>query len=625
MNSVGLRDLVGHAVEQRTFVRAAAILAQLLRDEPTASNASYVVSRFEEIRSQLELKPCRVALLRSFVIEPVIPFLRARCFAAGIDAAVHVGTFNAYAQDLLDAESPLYRFAPDIGILAVRTADVVPALWDQVSDFGPEEIQGVVERTLADFRLWIKAFRHHAQAHLIVHTLELPTFAARGVLDSQQAFGQKEAIARINQGLQRLAEETPGTYIFDYDALVARYGRVRWHDQHRALTIRMPIVADGLMHLADEYMRFIRPLTGKICKALVVDLDNTLWGGVVGEDGMHGIQLGVDYPGCAYQALQRAILDLFRRGIILAICSKNNEEDALEAIAKHPGMLLRPEHFAAVRINWDDKVENLRRLADELEIGLDAIAFLDDNPAEREAVCRELPEVSVIDLPTDPVLYAQTLRECPIFERLVLSTEDQNRGRYYAEQRLRRDLHRSAPSLEEFYMSLQMRAEIATADRSDLARIAQLTQKTNQFNLTTRRRTEQELVQLTADPHVRILSMRFNDRFGDCGLVGAAIWRRNGDGCEIDTFLLSCRAIGRTAETALLACLSEQARRDGGARLIGWYLPTKKNTVAKDFYARHGFSLMREEAGESRWEFHLTHGDIAVPRWIDCAWTSREP
>jgi len=618
MSIVGLRDLVGHAIEQRTYARASAMLAQLLREEPTASNASYVVSCFEKLRPQLELKPCRVALLRSFVIEPLIPFLRARCFTAGIDAAVHVGTFNAYAQDLLDAESPLYRFAPDIAILAVRTADVSPALWDRASDLGGEEIHQVVESTLADFRLWIQAFRRHSQAHLIVQTLELPPFSARGVLDSQQAVGQKEALYRINQGLQRLAQENPGTYVLDYDALVARYGRLRWHDQHRALTIRMPIVADGLLHLADEYMRFIRPLTGKICKALVVDLDNTLWGGVVGEEGLEGIQLSVDYPGSAYQAVQRAILDLSRRGIILAICSKNNEDDALAALATHSGMVLRPEHFAAVKINWDDKVENLRRIADELEIGLDAIAFLDDSPAEREAVRSELPEVVVFDLPADPGFFGQTLRECPVFERLVLSSEDQNRGRYYAEQRQRRELHRSSDSLEEFYVSLQMRAEICTGDRSTLARIAQLTQKTNQFNLTTRRRSEQELAQLAADPHVRILSMRFTDRFGDYGLVGAAISRRNGDECEIDTLLLSCRAIGRTAETALLACLAAQARREGATRLMGSYLPTKKNVVAKDFYARHGFALANEEAGGSRWEFDLTRGDIIVPPWIEC-------
>src|SRR5713101_700323 len=379
----------------------------------------------------------------------------------------------------------------------------------------------------------------------------------------------------------------------------------------------MPIAADGLIHLADEYLRFIRPLTGKIAKALVVDLDNTLWGGAVGEEGLDGIQLGTDYPGSAYYSTQRAILDLYRRGVILAICSKNNEDEALEAVAKHPGMVLRPEHFAAFQINWDAKVENLRRIADELDIGLDAIAFLDDNPAEREAVRSQLPEVSVIDLPVDPVLYAQTLQECSLFERLALSTEDEKRGRYYAEQRLRRELQRGARSLEDFYVSLQMKAEILIADRSTLPRIAQLTQKTNQFNLTTRRRTEQELAQLTADPQVRIFCMRFNDRFGDYGLVGAAICRSDGDGCEIDSFLLSCRAIGRTAETALLACLSEQARRDSAARLIGWYLPTKKNAVARDFYATHGFSLVKEEAGGSRWEFDLSQGEIAVPSWID--------
>lgn len=615
--STGLRDLVHRAVEQRSYRRAAALLAQLLDEEPTASTASYAVSRFTEMRAHLDLVPCRVAVLRSFTLEPVIPFLRARCFAAGIDATVHVGGFNLYAQELLDPGSPLDEFAPDVGILAVRTADVVPSLWDDFTSLPTAEVDEVVEKTLADFRLWVEAFRRRTLAHLIVHTLELPAYSAGGVLDRQQTFGQQEAIQRINLGLHQFALEHPGIYLLDYDALVARYGRLRWQDQRRWLTVRLPIVAEGLIQLADEWMRFIRPLTGKVCKALVVDLDDTLWGGVVGEDGLEGIQLGVEYPGAAYRACQRAILDLYHRGVILAVCSKNNREDALEVLSKHPGMLLRPEHFAAMRINWDDKVENLRQIAQELNIGLDTMAFLDDSSVEREAVRSQLPEVAVIDLPDDPMLYGRALRESPLFERLALFEEDAVRGRYYTEQRQRSELQRSARSLEEFYASLQMRTEIAPADRPALARVAQLAQKANQFNLTTRRRTEQDLLQLTQDPRVRVLAMWLSDRFGDSGLVGAAIVCREGDCCEIDTFVLSCRAIGRTVETALLARVADDARREGAARLRGWFLPTKKNAVARDFYARHGFGLVKEDPAGSLWEFDLVRGDIAIPAWID--------
>ncbi len=612
-----LRDGIQSAIEKRSYQRAAILLSQLLREQPTANTASYVVSRFGELRPHLHLAKYRLAVLRSFTVEPVIPFLQALCFTAGLDVTVHVGDYNAYAQELLDPGSSLYKFEPDIVILAVRTPDVMPALWDRFADLPETEVNRIAESTMAGFRCWIEKFRSRSHAHLIVHNLEVPAYLASGVLAAQRAAGQKEAIQRLNQELQQFSPQQSGVYILDYDGLVARYGRLRWYDECKAITMRMPIAADCQIHLAKEYMRLVRPLTGKICKALVVDLDNTLWGGVIGEDGLEGIQIGQDYPGAAYRACQRVILDLYQRGVTLAICSKNNPADALEVLEKHPDMLLRPEHFAAVRINWADKVDNLRQIASELNIGLDALAVLDDSPVERESIRNTLPEVYVIELPADPMLYAQALRECPVFERLSLSEEDKERGGYYAEQRQRVELQQAASSIEEFYYSLQMKADIAQASPLTLPRIAQLTQKTNQFNLTTRRYSDQQLFQLMQDPSIRILSLRLADRFGDSGIIGVAITRTAGDTCEIDTFLLSCRAIGRTVETALLACLAEQARRGDAKQLTGCYIPTKKNAPARDFYPRHGFTLITEQQGSSLWSFDLTQGQIGAPPWIE--------
>ena len=207
--------------------------------------------------------------------------------------------------------------------------------------------------------------------------------------------------------------------------------------------------------MAQEWLRFLVPISGKIAKALVVDLDNTLWGGVIGEDGLAGIKLGPEYPGAAYQAVQRAMLDLTRRGILLAICSKNNLEDALEVLEKHRDMLLRPQHFAALRINWNDKTQNLREIASELNIGIDALAFLDDNPAEREQVRASLPEITVIELPENPFAYADALRDCPSFERLALSPEDQQRTEMYAGQRERARKEEQFQSKEDFYRFLE--------------------------------------------------------------------------------------------------------------------------------------------------------------------------
>jgi len=610
------REEIDRLISAGELAKAHSLLAQLWSENPGPALAGYVVSHFEKLRSTLAPTSCRVAILRSFTIEPIIPLLRAAAAVNRIDLTMHVGDFNAYAQELLDQNSSLYHFEPDMVVLAVQTRDIAPDLWRNFTSLSPDEITAVVDQVISNFRTWIQAFRLNSQAHLILHNLEIPLMPANGILDAQPAISQVETIRRINGELAGLAREYTGVYVLDYDALVARHGRASWRDERKWLTVRLPIAANYLVHMANEWLRFIHPLAGKVCKALVTDLDNTLWGGVIGEDGIGGIKLDSEYPGAAYQALQQVMLDLYQRGIILAISSKNNLADAMEVLEHHPHMLLRPHHFAALRINWNDKAQNLREIAIELNIGLDAIAFLDDNPVEREWVRDQLPEVTVIDLPDDPMGYGQALRNNPVFERLNVSAEDRQRGRYYAEQRLRTELEQSITSLEDFYYSLQMEVEVSLVTPATLARVAQLTQKTNQFNLTTRRYSEQQIAEIAADPNSRIYSIRVRDRFGDNGLVGVAITYYRGQDCEIDTFLLSCRVIGRTVETALLSTIAEQACLEGSQRLVGWFLPTKKNAPAKAFYSSHGFTCSGEQDQETRWEFDLTGGQIISPPWI---------
>ncbi len=611
-----LRKEVDSLISSGSADAASARLAELWRNESGPASAAFLTSRFEQIRNKLALRPYRLALLRSFTVEPAVPLLRASAFLAGIDLTVHVGDFNAYAQEALDEASSLYRFAPDGVVLAVRTADVAPDLWQDFADLSPDEADKAARRVSSSFAQWIRAFRERSQAALIVHNLEQPSRPACGVLDTQNEAGQARAIQNVNEGIRRAASEHRGVYVLDYDGLVARHGRLRWKDQRKWLTARMPIAADQLLHLSREWMRFLAPLTGIVAKALVVDLDNTLWAGVIGEDGMTGIKCDPEYPGAAYQALQRAMLDLSKRGILLAICSKNNPDDAMEALNNHPGMLLRPKHFAAMRINWGDKAQNLREIASELNIGIDSLAFLDDNPVERERVRTALPEVTVIELPDDPLDYAATLRECPVFERLTLSAEDQQRTAFYAEQRERSQAEQSFRSKEDFYRFLEQEAEIGTVLPATLARISQLTQKTNQFNLTTRRYTEQQISDMASRPEWQVSSIRVRDRFGDHGLVGVAITHDKGDVCEIDTLLLSCRVIGRTVETALLSYLAESAAARGRRHLSGWFLPTKKNVPAKDFYAQHGFQPDKETSEGSCWTFDLGGQSIPCPEWI---------
>ncbi len=616
MNTSELRQDVDRLIASGDVTAASQGLRELWAEGPSSSTASFVVSRYERLRAKLDLRPYRLAILRSFTVEPMVELLRAAAFAGGIDLTVRVSDFNTYVQDILDPGRGLYAAAPDAVILAVQTRDVAPDLSREFAAQSAEQVQAGVAWVTGEFRDWVRAFRTRSQAALIIHNLEQPEFPSRGVLDGQGAGGQAAAIQEINHGLRRMAAEETGVYVLDYDGLVARHGRAHWHDERKWLTMRLPIAAEHLHRLVEEWLRFVHPLAGRLAKALVVDLDNTLWGGVIGEDGMAGIRLGPEYPGAAYQDVQRALLDLHRRGILLAICSKNNRDDALEALEKHPGMLLGPSHFAAMRINWADKAQNLREIAAELNIGLEGLAFLDDSPFERQQVRGQAPEVFVIDVPADPMASARAIRECPVFERLSLTAEDQERGVYYQAQREREQLEQAVTSRDDFYRSLRQEAEIAPLAKATLARVAQLINKTNQFNLTTRRYTEQQLWELVSSPDWRCFSIRVRDRFGDNGLVGVAITQRRDETSEIDTLVLSCRVIGRTVETAFLSFLVDHARKQGAERLQGWFLPTKKNAPARDFYPDHGFRLLEDNGQGALWELELAGAPIQCPEWV---------
>jgi FkbH-like protein len=568
------------------------------------------------LHGQAHFTPHRLAILRSFTLEPVVPLLRAEAFVSGIDVTVRLGDFNAYPQEILDRSSSVYSFAPETVILAVQTRDVAPELWTGYADLSPDAVSASVARVIGSFQSWIRAFRRYSASNLIVHTLEPPPTPSLGVLDGQSNASQSAAIRQVNDALRTDCAEHHGVYLLDYASLIARHGNSHWHDEKKWLTARMPISAGHLIHLAKEWLRFLAPLTGRIAKALAVDLDNTLWGGVIGEDGMNGIRLGQEYPGAPYQALQRTLLDLHRKGILLVVCSKNNLEDAMEAIENHPGMLLKPEHFSAMRINWGDKSESLREIATELNIGTDALAFLDDNPFERAQVHAALPDITVIDLSGDPSTYADAVRHSPVFERLALSEEDRQRTALYAAGRAQSRAERDIPSKEDFYRSLEQEAEIVPLAPASLARISQLTQKTNQFNLTTRRYTEQQISEIASRPGWQVTSLRLRDRYGDHGLVGVTITHDDGDSCEIDTFLLSCRVIGRTVESAFLAYLADAARAKSMALLQGWFLPTRKNSPAKNFYAEHGFTQESSNGDGSLWILDLRRSSFACPDWV---------
>ncbi len=614
-------ELVDRLLQAGDVPRAIAQLRPLFEQQPTLSVARSIISR---LAASIHATPTsaapakrRIWFLRSYTLEPLFPLLQAAALLEGLDLQLRAGDFNAYVQEILQPGSPLYEFDPDVVFLAVQTRDLVPQLWDLATGEAAPDLTAQLERAQRDLQDWLGTLRARSRASIVVCDFAQPIQPSDGMLDEQLTDGQSALIRRLNQHLRDFAAQTPGVYVLGFDALVARCGRLQFFDERKWLTARMPFAARSLWPMAKECLGVVLALTGTTRKAVVVDLDNTLWGGVVGEDGADGIVLGSEYPGAAYQALQRVLLGLYRRGIILALASKNNAADALEVLEKHPGMLLRPQHFSAVRLNWEPKSQSLRAIAAELKIGTDALLFIDDNPAEREEVRRDLPEVLVVDLPSEPMDFAAAVREQPTLQRLRLAAEDRDRARHYSEQRARVALQSSAGTLDDYYYSLAMTLDISRVQRAQLARASQLTQKTNQFNVTTRRYDEAQVAAMLTDSSARIYGCSVRDRFGDNGLVGLAIVYDRGPAWEIDTLLLSCRVIGRTVETGLLCELAREARAAGARHLRGWFVPTAKNQPAADFYASHGFEPIEKRDAATLWELDLVNKQVEWPRWLN--------
>jgi FkbH-like protein len=368
---------------------------------------------------------------------------------------------------------------------------------------------------------------------------------------------------------------------------------------------RIPFSETFLGMLARRVISHIIATLGLARKCLVLDCDNTLWGGIIGEDGLDGIQIGHDSPGREYLEFQKTILELYEQGVILAINSKNNYDDVMQVLNEHPQMLLREKHFASIAVNWEAKPQNMQKIAEQINIGLDTIVFIDDNPAERQMMRQLLPQVETIEMPADPSLFARTLRETGCFTRAYLTEEDKNRGQIYADQRQREQFQQSCATLDDFLKSLEMVVSIRPAGKDDIKRVAQLTQRTNQFNLTTRRYTEADIAAMAQNPNWRIYVLGLKDKFGDNGTVGLAQVEIQPKQWRVDTFLMSCRVIGRQVEDALVDRICRDAAKAGCISVSAEYIPTAKNNLVAGFWDKSSFKKLATDKNATRYELLL--------------------
>lgn len=596
--------------------KLSAALARLCTDPTYAAHAAVSAALKGLSAAETGMQPVRVAVLRNFTVEALLPVIEGELARTGFHPVTYIGGFDTIARDALDPASALYAFQPDFVILAQWLDTLSPLLAARFMSLRPEAAEAEIERVLGAITEIIDALRRRSNAPVLLNNFPLPRYPTLGILDAQSDAYQSGALLKLNDRLRQCARQYRDVYLIDFMGLTARIGSEQAIDERYWHIGRAPIGRPALPAFAHEYAKFIRALQGRTRKCLVLDCDNTLWGGVVGEDGIEGIQLGTAYPGSCYQAFQREILNLHDRGVILALCSKNNENDVLDVLRHHPDMLLREEHFATWQINWNDKIVGLRKIAGRLNLGIDALVLADDSRFECDLVEQNLPQVAVLHLGDEPSAFRARLSREGYFDSLTFSTEDRERTRMYRDEAQRIQLHQSAGSIAEYLARLEMVATLGTADDMHIPRIAQLTQKTNQFNLTTRRYTEGEIRALSADPGADVFYLKLRDRVSELGLVGVAIVKYEASDAEIEGFLLSCRAIGRSAEDCLLAHCLNSARARGCARILGRYFPTNKNMQVAEFYSRRNFQALGGTGRADAWEFCFDRDSFIPPDWI---------
>lgn len=570
------------------------------------------------LKGKDEQADARIAVLSNFTLDLLPRFLAVRCAAEGVRTAAYVGPFDQHVQEVLNPGSGLHRFRPGLVFLALALRRLRPDRMDAFATLSAAGRRALQDEIVQHLESWVAAALNKLSATLLIANFAAPPRPLAGVADLKADLGETEFFLELNLELLRRFKGNPRVRLVDVDGLTARFGKERVVDRKLLYLAKMDWSPAFLPTVADELARQIRAVRGQTKKCLVLDLDNTLWGGVVGEEGPAGVRIGPgDAEGEAFLDFHRRLLALRAQGVILAVCSKNNPEDVAEVFATRPEIPLRPEHFAASSICWDPKHEGLRKIARALNIGTDSLVFLDDNPAEVELIRQLLPEVEAVRMPIDPAEYPGVLDKLSFFERAAVLEEDLKKSEQYDQNRQRDELLATTGDLGSFLESLGTELEIRQAGSEDLPRVTQLFAKTNQFNVTTIRYTPGDVERFAASPGHELWLARARDRFGDLGTIAVMLLERDGEGLAIDSFLMSCRAMGRGIETALTNHLKERLLATGGSELRARYLPTAKNRPVETFYDGQGFRLLEtRETGEKLYVLERERVEMGECGWI---------
>ena len=555
-------------------------------------------------------KNIKIAILSSFTLTGLDECLKVKCVESSITYKSYIAPYNQYNQEFFNQSSDFYKFEPDITFLIIDIRSFFGENFYFPYNISSDERKSFVKNKISELENLIQQFNNNLNSKLVITNFNIPSYSPNGIIETKNEFSFHEMIEEINNALRNISKQNNSVYVYDFNNFISKFGEKNIFDYRQFYVGDIQIAFNFIPYLANDLMGYIKPFSSKNKKCIVLDLDNTLWGGIVGEDGYDGIELGHTSNGKAFVDFQKHLLSLWHQGIILTINSKNNYDDAMKVIQEHPNMILREKNFASIQINWNDKAQNLNQIASEINIGTNSMVFFDDDKINQERIKQEFPEVLTIELPKDSSQYSSILKEINDFNVLQRTDEDAKRGEMYAQQRERNELKQSISNIDDFLKQLNIQVKIKKSNEFLIPRISQLTLKTNQFNLTTKRYHEEEIREFTNNKNYEVGCAQVEDKFGDNGITGVYIVDKNEKNWIIDTFLLSCRIMGRGIEDAILSQILKDAKQNGVEEVRAKFIPTEKNKPSENFLSDFGFKKQ-----ENFWIYKLNN-DIKSPNHL---------
>ena len=560
--------------------------------EKTLSEYISISKNIDNLRLEKKLK---ISVMSSFTLNGLNETLQVMCSELGVRCQSYVSGYNQYNQELFNPESNFYDFSPDVTFLILDIRNFLGDIFHSPYTLSDKQRKILVEEKKEELKKIITVFEENSNSKLIISNFNIPFYSPNGIIETKSEFGFHEMINEINKSLQEMCKKKNSIYVYNFNNFISKHGEKNVFDYRQFHLGDIQITYNLIPVLANDLMSYIKPILGKNRKCIVLDLDNTLWGGVVGEDGYDGIDLGHTPRGKAFVEFQKELLSLWNQGIILAINSKNNFDDAIKVIRDHPDMILREKNFASIQINWNDKAQNMNEISTEINIGLDSMVFFDDDKLNQERIKQEFPEILTIDMSNEPSYFVPILKEINDFNVLSRTIEDAKRGEMYAQQRERKSLEKSVSNLDDFLRELDIKVKIKKSSKFLIPRISQLTLKTNQFNLTTKRYQEEDIEKFSKNENFEVGCAQVLDKFGDNGITGVYIVEKNSDYWLLDTFLLSCRIMGRGIEDAILTEIVKKAKIEGIREIRANFIPTPKNKPSENFLSDFGFQKFDEQ------------------------------